>query len=237
MNIYKTYKKEISKHYRILDVTEAGFDFVLQSLRFGRTLSNLVARNLPIESGKIETFIHRSIKKDKSFQFKRGYISQKLPESLSNFPGDGSKRTVWPEMDFFVIPTILEFLAEDEKNICVIEDIDSSPGNLQSTIVESLSVFTFQDIDVYFYIDKTNPTIAFIRKTFSTASPPWSTMAFLTNTPITIKPNQQLELKSLETIAKNTKKIIIGAYDGESYLIWHNPQNDLENCRDVNKFE
>ena len=36
--------------------------------------------------------------------------------------------------------------------------------------------------------------------------------------------NQQLDMKSLIGIAKNTEKIIVSAYDGEGYLMWHRSQ-------------
>lgn len=226
MNIYSVYENEINKYYQVVDVTQGGIDFILERLRYGRTLSNLVARYIPIENGKIETFVHRSVERNKLIQFERGYISRDVPKSLSNFPEDDSKRAILPEMDFFVLPTIQKFLAESKQNICILEDIDGSPDNPWLTTSEPPPLFTFCDADVYFYIDEEEPTIATIRETFSMASAPWSTLAFLTSVPVdvtSLKTNQKVDMKSLDIIAKRTKKIVISAYDGEGYLIWSLP--------------
>ncbi len=139
MDNYSAYEDELNTHYQIVNVTKGGIDFLLTSLRYGCTLSNLVAKYIPIESGRIETFIHRSIEKNKAFQFENGYITLPLPESLNSIPNDGCRFAIEPVDNFFVVPTIQEFLIKNRQNICILEDIDGTPDSLWLTRVKTSS--------------------------------------------------------------------------------------------------
>lgn len=227
MNIYSAYEEEINKYYQVVDVTEAGISYVLKSLRYGRMLSNLTARYLPIEKGKVKTFAHHSVEITDLSQFETTWIGRDLPESIRNFPEDDSKRGIDPEMNFFVVPAIQDFLAERNQNICIHEHIDARPTPQRMKHYADYPVLTFADQDVYFFIDDAEATIASIRQPFGTI-PSWNAKAFLTSLPDNAEPlrkHQEIDLNLLKLMAKRTEKIIVGAYDGEGYLIWSRSQS------------
>ncbi len=215
----------INKYYQFVDVTDGGFDFLLKELRYGETLSNLVAKYILIESGKLETFAPQNIELSALLDFRATYnIGQGVSENLLQTLKTESASRAFPEMDFFVAPIVQDFLAQSEQNICILEDIDSSPGDPGLTASGMPPMFTFAEVDVYFYIDRKRSTIDTISKVFSMVSPMWSTRAFLTSLPkeLTLsEANQKMEMKDIEAIAQRTQKIIVGVYDGESYLVWH----------------
>ena len=227
MNIYSDYEDEINKYYHTVDVTNGGIEYILGHLSYGRTLSKLVTKHIHVEEGWVETFAHRSVKENKLFQFERMGVGRELPESFINFPKDDSRWAIRAVDDFFVIPTIKKFLTLSEQNICIIEDIDSSPSGWRSPSSWRSTTppyITFDEKDVYSFIDDKDITRATIRQTFSIATTSWSMRAFLTSIPTDMKPlrnNQEVAIKTLEVMAKRTKKIIATAYDGEGELIWH----------------
>lgn len=222
MNLYHN---RIKKYYQIVDVTDGGFNFLLKELRYGETLSNLVAKHILIESGRLETFVPKNVELAVLLDFVAMYkTGQDVPESLRQALQTESDIHVFPEMDFFVAPMVQDFLAQDEQNICILEDIDSRPGDRGLTTPGMPSVFTFAETDVYFYMDRKSLTASAIGEAFHRVSPMWSTRAFLTSLPKGLDmshTNLEIKLKDLEYMAKKTQKIIVGVYDGESYLVWH----------------
>jgi len=229
MNIYSDYEDEINKHYQIVDVTQNSIDFLLARLKYGQILSNLVARYVPVEIGKVETFTHRSIEKHKLIQFERGGIGQKLPENFNNFPKDDSKWAIDPVINFFVAPIIQEFLAKKSENVCILEHIDARPSDtfMKKSKDDPIFTLTDNDSDVYYFIDDKDTSIVTIREAFDCVTS-WSEIVFLssmTNGLSSLRKSQKIDLENLEKIAKRTEKIIISAYDGEGYLIWIHPDS------------
>ena len=122
---------------------------------------------------------------------------------------------------------VQEFLNRSDKRIGLFESAVAKPtdGFLSTPNAKDLRVMTFQE-DVY-YLLKENDDREMIDKTLQYAKS-YLVLGVLVH--LTDKDKflfldedslrKELTLDQLKVLANQTEKIIIGAYDGEGYLIW-----------------
>ena len=227
MKIYNDYKDIINEYYHIVDVTDAGIEYFHTTLMYGRILSKLVINFISLDEGNIKTFVERNLERNSLTQFSHKLLTPNMPEKIRDLPNDNFKWPLIPVMDFFVIPIIQKYLAENNRNIFILEDSESSPAgwlNPPVWIPNVPSFFTFDTKDVYFFAEKREKvTVASMREIFSIGTTSWSTRAFLTSLPPSIqmlKNHQSVNMQTLKYFARHVQKIIVSAYDGEGYLVW-----------------
>lgn len=214
-------KDMINQYYHVVDVTEKGINYILMGLRYGRTLSNLTARYLSIENGKVATFVDRSIDVSSLSDFEGTWVGRSLPGSLQTLLNEGLNSISRVKENFFVVPTIQNFLTKNSQNICIIEHPDAKPTDSWTKVYLDDPFVIFGHHDVYYFIDNSAFDATTILNVLSAATS-WTVKAFLTTLPenVTLKLRQEIDLDFLEILAKNTKMIIMGAYDEEGYVIW-----------------
>jgi hypothetical protein len=122
---------------------------------------------------------------------------------------------------------IQEFLEQGDARICLFESAVAKPtdGFLSTPDAKDLRVLTFQE-DVY-YLLKENADREKIDKNLRYAKShlilgvlvhPSDQDKFLLPDEGPLR--KELTLDELKVLAEETEEIIIGAYDGEGYLIW-----------------
>ena len=210
--------------YKEIILGSEALAYVKRHVSFGLTLSKYVQENIDLNNGTVaEGFPENAdIKRINNFD-SGGFLATTPEEDWVHLDNDGQKSTLVPvSVDFkYVTDTINSFLASDERNCALFESSISKPSDpylkrLQSKIwVAKEEVYNILNRELLFSdaIERT------IRETRSS----WVFVGYLTSFPEAKQDFLKTELTDgiLLLLAKRVEKIIVGAYDNESFLIWH----------------
>ncbi len=198
--------------FREIELGTEAMTFVTESLKLGETLSKLVLEVIDVKRGRVVTKLPSNVDEKAANDFKSGGKLPRLSSGITN-------PEPVPNTDFFIVETIRSFLDASSKNICIFEDASARATDpFTKSLVTRFA--TFGD-EVYHWLCQSDDNDK-ILKTVQTARS-WLFLGFMTNIseePAACSENKPLKESELRRLALETKKIVVGAYDGEGYLIW-----------------
>lgn len=205
-----------------LDVEAASF--IKDTLGKGKTLSKLLLASHEIASGSVYTFLPADTSTETANDFAGGGKLPPLPaETHEHFTSeDGAKWRMVPvpNADADIVTTIQNFLRAEQGHVCIFEDAVAKPTDLWLSSAGT-RVLTFND-EVYHWLSQDDVETTKILNTIRRANS-WLFMGAMTST-LKIKGFASdagtISYDALKTMAEETKIIVVGAYDGEGYLIW-----------------
>lgn len=210
-----------------LEITRLGAEALLYIKEFladGRTLSQLLLQSRNIENGSVITFLPPGTSSEVAVQFTTG---GKLPphsnESEKEITADdGSRWRMVPKPDTSaqLVEIIQNFLLDNQRNIAVLEDSSAAPTD-PWLLSSGTRLLTYDD-EVFHClgsVDANEPER--ILNTINVATS-WRFVAALTRLPkgTFAESTRELNSEEIRILAHETKIIIVGAYDGEGYLVW-----------------
>lgn len=206
------------------DVTLDGeaIDYIIERLNQGKTLAtHLLSKSL--RSGVVRTLLPVSADHSTLLNFYEGGKLPSLPQSTWRQIQGGYAVPI-PSTDACLAEVIQRFLAQSDQHLCIFEDNLASATDPGLKTVASV-ICTYND-EVYYLLThqdavgdlhRIETTIRDAQSipTFIGVLTSWRSKGgkFLTT-------SGQLTEDSLTQLALRAEQIIVGAYDGESYLIW-----------------
>ena len=174
--------------------------FLEDYLVYGHELDKGVLRRIDIKNGTVSSFLPS------------GFI----PNVRNMREGGVSSRETSISR---VILMIAEFLEKGQRPVCILEDALFGPedGHMEGTCMVSLNE------EVYYYVTKNESSLKTIKDTLTEAEQPNYFVGVLAEVPPDLpfpRPEGIITPEDIEIIVRGTKKLIVGAYDGEGYLIW-----------------
>lgn len=202
-----------------INLGNAGIEYVKASLADGKSLSQILLQTFNFQKGKAITFLPADVSVQHAKQFKTGgklkradrlCLSHADPAPLVGIPT--------PTLDCLLVSNILSFLNGGKDRLCIMEDALAKPSDPGIDPFRE-RILTFKQ-EVYYRLlheDAQEATIATIVKC---AYSHWFT-GILTSFPQDgfAPMSGEITLDDLKSYALRTEKIIIGAYDGEGYVI------------------
>lgn len=186
-------------------------DFVKENLTNGKTFAHLLLKKQAIDDGNVSVYLPPEVEHTKEKKFR---------ESIFMY----YKGSPYESSDELMAEYISQYLHKDKKNICIFENFNSSPTDInflenfkgkEETFIYKNEVYhLLRNKDAYtpkveHYIKKTNFVWIFIAALSSFSEKEYETAV-----------SDQVSLETLEDLAERAEKILIGAFDGEGYLIW-----------------
>ena len=221
----------MSEAYKEITLGPEAVDYVRDRLVKEKTLAKLLLDRGDLDKGKITAFLPTDADLSKVSDFSRGgVLPAPPPETYHHYTTPDGTKTVMapvPGTSNQLAAMVQEFLNRSDKRIGLFESAVAKPtdGFLSTPKAKDLRVMTFQE-DVY-YLLKANDDREMIHKTLQYAKS-YLVLGVLVH--LTDKDKflfldedslrKELTLDQLKVLANQTEKIIIGAYDGEGYLIW-----------------
>ncbi|MGH7203864.1 MAG: hypothetical protein ACREHC_05465 [Candidatus Levyibacteriota bacterium] len=236
--------------YKEVLLNKLALKYVNEILSYGHTLANLLLHSTDFTNGKIVTYLPSDVPEEETYQFESGgkiKVNEKdaihlsledkanlkksaLSESTVNiakFVGEyhktsNVKMTPVPNTDFWLSSLIESFITDKERSICVFENALAKPTD-PWLVNRNTKILTFND-ELYHFININNSTKNQIENTIREASSAYPPLIAILTVP-DVKINElndsdKVNVDILKKFVKGTEKIIIGAYDGESYIIW-----------------
>ena len=200
-------------------------EYMRQRLRRGNTLARYLLERHDLDRGTIVTFLPPGLSEEDIEDLESGgNLPPPGPSKCVTLPG-GARGIAVPVSDEaapVLAARIRAFLYQEERGLCVFEDAWSDPGEPRPEHVRDRMLTRGKE--VYFACTGELEAEA-IRRTFRVI-PFWILLGAMTSMPQVGRfPRRRGNVSrgELRSLAENTKKIIVGAYDGESYLIWSRP--------------
>jgi hypothetical protein len=212
-----------------MELGHAGVEYVMERLSLGKQLSRRVlARVAGARPTGAYTFLPPGTSPEAALQFEYGGKLPPVPvpggEEYRRLPDGSLARFVRvPNTDDALVGRIEAHLASDVFNICLFED---AVGSRSDPATERLRSPTwFEGEDVYHAVPSGSAELDIYRAIRSAKS--WLTAGFLTSIPsgLVIEGHRAtLSAEHVRHMANHTKKVIVGAYDGEGYVFCPIPE-------------
>ena len=214
--------------YKEITLGPEAIEYIRKCLSDGNTLARYLLQKLNLDRGRVVTFLSSDVTAEAAKQFTTGGKLPMPPKSQWRY-AEG-ERSKWrmvpiPDTDSCLVAIIEAFLNAEEKRVCIFEDDLSRPNDpiLSRSVARLL---TFKD-EVYHFLSGRDVESSKIRQTIRQAKSIPLFIGAMTSVPeessfsykarrITITSD-----KLLRILAERTEKIVVGAYDGEGYLIWN----------------
>jgi hypothetical protein len=207
-------------------------EFIKSKLAQGKTLSKFLLNRPDLNRGEVISLLPSNVDLKKIRNFSEGGVLP-TPSSEDHYrysTPDGTKTVMVPVPNTTpaLVAAIEESLRQDVGRLCLFESEVARPsdGFLSSPNAQDLRVLAF-DEDVYYLLANDDIDPDKIKKTirYSTSYLTIGVLAELSKRDKFLPTEQQMTRgkishDELKLIAERTQTIIVGAYDGESYLLW-----------------
>jgi hypothetical protein len=209
---------EIEIERRELD--EVVDDYIREQLSWGGPLSSLLGR-IDLSDGSAWAFVPTNADHERAHDFSNGGLFRVPDSDRVALPGGGYMLPAPKRVDGHLAMHVDRFLSGRDDRLCVLEDPFASADDPGMAIREEVSYFTVGTALYYFATreqELMQTTVDALRrppsvKYLGVLSEPGSGTA-------AIKSGSELSTVDLAAIAFATATIIVGAYDGEGYVIW-----------------
>ena len=201
-------KFQFNKDLLLMEVT----DFMCDSLKYAKDFSGALLKffkhqDSPIIYSYMPDFTKMNMVKN----FRHSVLMYSSNEEISSYR---STKTTH-------IPEILEnYLELRKSNLCIAVEVNLSKDDVIAR--PPLVRYFFEDESVYYSINHEENNSEQIERFLSAADGSWISLILLTSSEgIELPANGgEIDQSSLDLLAKNTEKVLIGAFDGEGYVIW-----------------
>jgi hypothetical protein len=208
------------RNYKRIKLPQDSIKFLRSRLLDGKTLAKLISQNQCFNGGQVTTLIPKWLKiAEKDLKdFETGILPDPPPETHMKVEG-GIAVPIPDDIFPFLINEICEFLNGDRGNICIFEEGLALPSD---TYFKHLSLpYSLLGNEIYYYVSRDDIDNKIVDKVV------WQARNFypgLIGVMTHVSAESFLEegkisLDHLRTLADNAEKIILGAYDGEGYLL------------------
>lgn len=208
--------RELKKNYLNF---EKSLQYTRHQLKGGNTLSSEVLKSVDFSTGNFFTLLPNDAILEKCYVFTSGGILPQPPMEWYCSEGKMASYSVIPTIQEEMVSYILKKATEDNL-LCVFEDVLSTKKNIYLDFFKTHSILRFFKDEVYFVLNRNKLDELIISKCLEKSNAIWHSLCVLSKIELKKEQDDVFGLKEIDTICVNAKLIIIGAYDGEGYVVW-----------------
>ncbi len=201
-------------------------DYIRERLLTGKTLAGHLLETLNLQRGSVITFLPSSVSERETLQFEEAALPRPDPSKFHYYTdaeGRSFRTEPVPNTDPWLVSIIQPFLAGDENRVCIFEEWTSHSSDAHWSTNKS-DIVTFVEGEVY-YVLLSGDAETRIRKAVRQGGGAWpGLLAAMTSMPAREPISSEtrgIRRTQLKTLAERTECLAVGAYDGESYLVWN----------------
>lgn len=201
--------------------------FFLENLDNANALSIELLNHFKKEKGRFFTLLPKDANLDNLYRFNYGNILPQNPIKYGSVGSFGSQYySETPSICEDLARVISDLLNQDENLSCIIDDVIrySTDKEMKNENQEIKNCTAYSGKDVYYLLNKDNASFPLIVECLNRNRGYWHALSILSEFPFKDYVGKQLEKHIFAQICCNAQMIIIGAYDGEGYVIWERSQ-------------
>ncbi len=211
---------------REINLAPSAIGYVRDALADGLTLSKHMLAELDVSAGRVTTGVPEDANMEFIERFQYGGLLPPPPEAewRRGVGKDGRGFIIMPQRSYtgYVVSTVRSFLEGATHRLCILENgvFRASDPFIQRG---RPNVVTVQEEVYHLLVGSGHPdeTVGRVIREAGFGFPP--PVGALTSLPVghPFFDEGHIASEDLRTMAARTEKIVVGAYDGEGYLIWH----------------
>ena len=202
----------------------AALEYMRERLGYGKTLAHYLLEREDLAGGSVITCLPPNVPVETLEDFNESKLERDPATFRYRTAPDGSvtRYEPVPNTDPWLVSVTQQFLRGGPERLCIYENSPAAPGDpwLQSSDLQTL---IFDDEVYHFVSHKDAENEKRILETMRGAASAWLFLGAMTS----LSDASDLPLdrgmvarEVLERFARGAEKIVVGAYDGESYFIW-----------------
>jgi hypothetical protein len=204
---------------RIISGTNS-FNYLRNQLRMGSKTLSVSLDKLPLENGKLYSFVPKNVSEKALYDFENGGLydldenSQILTNSSLLVPIPNGARPV-------VKNSIIEYLKSSNENCCMMEEPSGQPSDpwVKKSNIEYVNI---RD-EMYYYFDSTNYNQDNLTEAFLTAEGYYFLCvlsALNKDDRDRLTSIKEIGSQIIQNVVNNVSSFFVSAYDHEGYLMW-----------------
>lgn len=198
-------------------------EYIEQRLRDGNALAQTVLQKLSLKKGQVTTCLPRGIAPKSLQDFQTGGKLPTPPASEWSSTASEDKILLMipvPTTDDWLVRRIREFLLGGGNRVCIFEDSLKRVGDpILGKLTTEYATFDEEIYHLLYGVDASEDRIRTVLKS-AKAIPTFIGVLTECEGGFPSKGQFRLSNVQLESLAARAHKVIVGAFDGESYLIW-----------------
>lgn len=221
--------EEMIDGYREIVIGTEAIAYVKERLNKGKTLARLLLQRQALEQGRVVAALPQYAGDELAKNFLGGFHKEASPVAQDiDLTTGGTGRHIVPKVRTvdWLTEVIHEFLSKKEGGICLLENGLALPSD--PWLQRRKSKICVLENDVYHMVSSENVAKGKIMSAIGEAEGAWPPLVGVLAR-IPLEKIEQYELreevriteKDLTLVAEQADKIIVGAYDGEGYLLWN----------------
>lgn len=194
--------------------------YINEVLGFESILSVFLRKKLNLTEGNISVFLPSELSDEQLYNFTRGGIFSSDSEPIATGRGDGTylfkKKSMIPELSDFIFET----LSKNKRYWCVLDDVMMAPGdNDLEGLKES---FNEVEQEIYHIVNQINLDNTLLLKIINAVNVSWHFLCVVVELSEYQNMNNDrvLSEKVFLSFLDEVRMVIIGAYDGEGFIVW-----------------
>jgi len=208
-----------------LELGPAALEYIRERLGHGKTLARYLLEREDLASGSVITCLPPNVPVETLEDFGEGYKLKRDPATFRYRTEPDGSITRWepvPNTDPWLVSVVQQFLRSGSGRVCILENSSALPSDpwLQSC---HLPILIFDDEVYHFVSHKDAENEERVLETIRTARS-WLFYGVMTLLPKSDAPSLEagtIDGEFLQACAQKAERVVVGAYDGESHLIWH----------------
>ncbi len=196
--------------------------YIREQLEQGSLLGKLILDRLDLEAGQSWTYVAPGVEEATLHDFRHGCIAPHLPELIHHRDYGSAVEQVNTPSERIITALIHQHMRQGEHSYFVVwGGYARSTDPWLAELPPNERMF-FHDDSVYWYLDHGADSEEEAAEALG-STPFWNRIGALAKVPGRdgfIHPRQNVTDEELRAIADGTEMLVIGAYDGEGYVVW-----------------
>jgi hypothetical protein len=213
----------VTRTFREIQLGEEARNYMSSSLAVGKELSASLLRTVTFSTGVLSTSLPVEVTWEEANQFRVGGKLRSPRNGVHMTSADGTGKAVpIPNLDDLIVSVVETHLRLERRAYCVFEDAIARPGD---PWLERTHLALMMSREAVYYLltseDANRERIeATVRRAKSISPPLIGALAFLPVDEQLPRADRALTDRDFSSIATQTESVIVGAYDGEGFVIW-----------------
>lgn len=213
--------EEMTTPFQRFDFDRTVNSYIRKQLSGGHSLAAQLLRLCRLENGKAHTYLPGDTDEGATYKFDVGGIvthSKHKNAQVIEQVIDGQKWQPIRNAVMHAVPLIYKSLKAHPGALCIFEDPVSELGDPCLEQIETPMLSYGKEI--YHWVSSEDATPDKIEEILLNGES-WMLIGAVSFSPMDLnRDSKELTSEDIETIARGTTILIIGAYDGEGYIIW-----------------
>lgn len=203
-----------------IQLDKRALKYVANELQYQNKMSGYLSSHLDLRKGNLTTFLPFKISDSQLYDFTTGGVLSTISKSTPILRDTAYLCEKKTNLASHLATIIHKQLSSYTDLYCIFDDVMMDPGDQDLTRFPKTHKVV--ENEVYHLIDQSNASLELLLDTINAVSVSWHFLCVIVETPVKnfFANKCNLSDKEFLSLFHNIKFVVVGAYDGEGFIIW-----------------